>query len=45
MSVTIRPYRHGGWEADIRFRLPNGPTVSGAHESSQCIKVGRAALG
>src|SRR5687767_7734742 len=24
MSVTIRPYRHGGWEADIRFRLPNG---------------------
>lgn len=24
MSVTIRPYRRGGWEVDIRFRLPNG---------------------
>ena len=24
MSVTVRPYRRGGWEADIRFRLPNG---------------------
>ena len=24
MSVTIRKYRRGGWEADIRLRLPNG---------------------
>ena len=24
MSVKIRPYRNGGWEADILFRLPNG---------------------
>ena len=24
MSVTIRSYRRGGWEADIRLRLPNG---------------------
>src|SRR5207249_3075347 len=24
MSVTIRPYRRGGWEVDITFRLPNG---------------------
>jgi len=24
MSVTIRRYRRGGWEADIRLRLPNG---------------------
>jgi integrase len=24
MSVTIRPYRKGGWEVDITFRLPNG---------------------
>ena len=23
MSVTVRPYRTGGWEADITFRLPN----------------------
>lgn len=24
MSVKIRPYRNGGWEVDITFRLPNG---------------------
>jgi integrase len=24
MSVTVRPYRNGGWEVDITFRLPNG---------------------
>jgi len=24
MSVTLRPYRSGGWEADIALRLPDG---------------------
>ena len=24
MSVKVRPYRRGGWEVDITFRLPNG---------------------
>src|SRR4029453_2510941 len=24
MSVTVRPYRRGGWEVDLTFRLPNG---------------------
>jgi integrase len=24
MSVTVRAYRRGGWEVDIRLRLPNG---------------------
>jgi hypothetical protein len=24
MSVTIRPYRRGGWEVDITLRLPDG---------------------
>jgi integrase len=24
MSVTLRPYRSGGWEVDITIRLPNG---------------------
>jgi integrase len=24
MSVTVRPYRNGGWEVDITTRLPNG---------------------
>lgn len=24
MSITLRPYRRGGWEVDITVRLPNG---------------------
>src|SRR5690349_20893853 len=24
MSVKVRPYRSGGWEVDITFRLPDG---------------------
>src|SRR5579872_7566489 len=24
MSVKARPYRNGGWEVDIQFRLPDG---------------------
>jgi integrase len=24
MSVTVRPYRRGGWEVDVTIRLPNG---------------------
>ena len=24
MSITLRPYRSGGWEADITIRLPDG---------------------
>jgi integrase len=24
MSVTIRPYRNGGWEVDIQYRSPDG---------------------
>ena len=24
MSVTLRPYRGGGWEVDITIRLPDG---------------------
>ena len=24
MSVTVRPYRKGGWEVDVTFRLPDG---------------------
>src|SRR5436190_6234021 len=24
MSVTVRPYRKGGWEVDLTFRLPDG---------------------
>ena len=24
MSVTVRPFRSGGWEVDLRYRFPNG---------------------
>jgi hypothetical protein len=24
MSVKVRPYRRGGWEVDVRVRLPDG---------------------
>ncbi len=24
MSVTVRPYRHGGWDVDIVWRSPDG---------------------
>jgi hypothetical protein len=24
MSVKVRPYRRGGWEVDVRVRLPSG---------------------
>jgi hypothetical protein len=24
MSVTVRPYKRGGWEVDIQWRAPNG---------------------
>jgi hypothetical protein len=27
MSVTIRPYISGGWEADIRVVLPDGSVI------------------
>ena len=27
MSVKIRPYGKGGWEVDIRLRLPDGGVV------------------
>ena len=27
MSVTIRPYINGGWEADIRVALPDGTVI------------------
>ena len=27
MSVTIRPYINGGWEADIRVVLPDGTVI------------------
>ena len=34
MSVTVRPYRHGGWEVDIVWRSPDGV---GAHANPQSL--------
>ena len=32
MSITLRPYRRGGWEADITLRLPNGRNIVSGSE-------------
>ena len=46
MSVTIRPYRRGGWEVDIRVVTPDGTRhVAGAQTSADVVSIGRPALG
>ena len=37
MSVTVRPYRTGGWEVDIHVILPNGKRLRGRTRKS-CSK-------
>jgi hypothetical protein len=44
MSVTLRPYRRGGWEADIRLVLPDGP-MERAEEGLGLFEVGSNPLG
>ena len=36
MSVTIRPYRRGGWEADIRVVAPDGSRRCGSANVLRC---------
>jgi hypothetical protein len=36
MSVTIRPYRRGGWEVDIRVVAPDGTRSSGSVNALRC---------
>ena len=45
MSVKVRPYRRGGWEVDIRVRLPDGKvhrerTRSSASSRSAALRFG-----
>src|SRR5262245_62125094 len=45
MGVTVRPYRRGGWEIDLRVRLADGKihrerTRSDASSRSQAERVG-----
>ena len=46
MSVTIRPYRRGGWEVDIRVVTPDGTRRSaGAQTRADVVAIGRRTLG
>jgi hypothetical protein len=46
MSVTIRPYRRGGWEVDIRVVAPDGSReFRGAQTRSGVGTIGRRAVG
>ena len=36
MSVTIRPYRRGGWEVDIRVVTPDGARDCGSASALRC---------
>jgi hypothetical protein len=38
MSVTIRAYRRGGWEADVRLRLPDGRRLAMAGVPARSIQ-------
>jgi hypothetical protein len=38
MSVTVRPYRRGGWEVDIALRLPDGSRYRERRRVSQSSK-------
>ncbi len=37
--VKVRPFRGGGWEVDIRFRLPNGQQVRERRKASVSSKT------
>jgi hypothetical protein len=46
MSVTIRPYRRGGWEVDIRVVTPDGTReVLGAQTRAGVLTISRWAMG
>jgi len=36
MSVTIRPYVNGAWEADIRVALPDGTVIRPSGSTASC---------
>ena len=45
MSVTVRPYRRGGWEVDVAFRLPNGQKYRERTKAPVSSKSGAARWG
>jgi hypothetical protein len=46
MSVTIRPYRRGGWEVDIRVVAPDGSRESRERKRAPVLgTIGRRAVG
>ena len=45
MSVTLRPYRDGGWEVDITVRLPDGSALSRAETRVPLLEVGGSTMG
>ena len=45
MSVTIRPYRGGGWEVDIRVVSPDGTRQSSASASTRRCRHDRLSGG
>ena len=46
MSVTIRPYRSGGWEIDIRVVTPDGARdLRERRPRSDVVPIGRRTLG
>ena len=45
MSVTLRPYRSGGWEVDITIRLPDGSAISRAETRVPLLEIGGATMG
>lgn len=40
MSTTVRPYKAGGWEADITIRLPDGSLYRERKRASRFSKSG-----
>ena len=46
MSITIRPYRKGGWEVDIRVVAPDDTReFREAQTRSGVVTIGRCAVG
>jgi hypothetical protein len=45
MSITIRPYKRGGWEVDIRVVSPDGRGTLASGRRSDVVPIRRPPLG
>ena len=45
MSVTVRPYRRGGWEVDVRVRLPDESEHRERRRAPVSLQVGGTTMG